>query len=79
MSNTTGEMTSKALTSKKKSTVKLVNIHSTKKWSFPLRMSLVNPQFPENLITFTGEILNGKPHFLYSDDQKAFEFLSMYL
>ena len=31
MSNTTGEMTSKALTSKKKSNVKLVNIHSTKK------------------------------------------------
>ena len=42
-------------------------------------MSPVNPQFPENLITFTGEILNGKPHFLYSDDQKAFEFLSTYL
>ena len=26
-----------------------------------------NPQFPEDLVTFTEEILNGKLHFLYSD------------
>ena len=26
-----------------------------------------NPQFPEDLVTFTGEILNGKVHFLCSE------------
>ena len=26
-----------------------------------------NPQFPEDLVTFTEEILNGKLHFLRSD------------
>ena len=26
-----------------------------------------NPQFPAGLVTFTEEILNGKPHFLCSD------------
>ena len=26
-----------------------------------------NPQFPEDLVTFTEEILNGKLHFLCSD------------
>ena len=25
-----------------------------------------SPQFPADLVTFTEEILNGKPHFLYS-------------
>ena len=25
-----------------------------------------NPQFPADLVTFTEEILNGKPHFLCS-------------
>ena len=40
-----------------------------KKWSSlrnPLRISSVNvskPQFPADLVTFTGEILNGKLHF----------------
>ena len=27
---------------------------------------LPNPQFPMHLVTFTEEILNGKPHFLCS-------------
>ena len=26
-----------------------------------------NPQFPDDLVTFTEEILNGKLHFLFSD------------
>ena len=30
-------------------------------------MDLPNPQFPEDLVTFTEEILNGKLHFLCSD------------
>ena len=40
-----------------------------KKWSFPLRISLVmwpNPEFPADLVTFTEEILSGKIHFLCS-------------
>ena len=35
-----------------------------------LRISSINvikPQFPENLVTFTEEILNGKLHFLCSE------------
>ena len=38
-----------------------------KKWSFPLRISLVNvpnPHFAADLVLFTEEILNGKLHFL---------------
>ena len=31
-----------------------------------------NPQFPEDLVTFTGEILNGKIHFLCSAPAKEF-------
>ena len=41
-----------------------------KNWSFPLRISSVNvlnPQFPEDLVTFTEEILNGRLHFLCSE------------
>ena len=38
-----------------------------KKWSFTLRISLVNPQFPADLFTLTEEILNGKLHFLWND------------
>ena len=29
-----------------------------------------NPQFPANLVTFTGEILDGKLHFFFSDIKK---------
>ena len=35
-----------------------------------------NPQFPENLVIFTGKILNGKLHFLYS--VSLVQFLIMY-
>ena len=35
-----------------------------KKWSFPLRISSVNPA---DLVTFTDEFLTGKLHFLRSD------------
>ena len=40
-----------------------------KKWNFPLRISSLqqiwpNPQFHEDLITFTDDILNGKLNFL---------------
>ena len=48
--------------------IQLTSLH--KKWSFPLRISSVNvpnPQFPVDLVTFTGEILTGKLHFLWSD------------
>ena len=41
-----------------------------KKWSFPLRISSVNvTKYAENsdLVTFTGEILNGKLNFLCRD------------
>ena len=38
-----------------------------KKWSFQLRISSVNVQFPADLVTFTEEIINGKFHFLCSD------------
>ena len=44
-------------------------VHCTKKWSFPLRISSVmwpNPQEAADLPTFTEEILNGKLHFLCS-------------
>ena len=43
-----------------------------KKWSFLSRISSVNvtnPQFPVDLVIFTGEILNGKLHFLYSNSK----------
>ena len=37
-----------------------------KKWSFPLRISLVHvTQSAKNLVTFTGEILNGKLTLLH--------------
>ena len=29
-----------------------------------------NPQFPTDLVTFTEGILNGKLHFLYSDNHE---------
>ena len=32
-----------------------------------------NPQFPADLITFTGEILNGKLHFLFSEDYSDYQ------
>ena len=41
-----------------------------KKWSFPLRISSVNMtklHFPADLVTLTEEILNGKLHFLCSE------------
>ena len=41
--------------------------HCTKNWSFPLRISSVNPQCSGDLVTFTEEILNGKLHFLCSE------------
>ena len=34
-----------------------------KKWSFPLRISLVDVQETENVVTFKEEILNEKFHF----------------
>ena len=34
-----------------------------------------NPQFPPDLVTFTEEILNGKLHFLSSDDSEASDFM----
>ena len=47
---------------------KTLTLH--KKWSFPLRISSVNvtksAQKTADLVTFTGEILNGKLHFLCS-------------
>ena len=49
------------------------SLHYTKK-SFPLRISKeneTNPQFPAGLVTFTGEILNGKHHFLCSVNNKV--------
>ena len=45
----------------------VVTLH--KKWSFPLRICLLNVtnlQKTANLVTFTEEILNGKLHFLCS-------------
>ena len=44
--------------------VKLI-IHCTKKWSFLLRISSMwpNPQESVDLVTFTGETLNGKHFF----------------
>ena len=44
-------------------------LHCIRKWNFPLRVSLVNVTKSAGncgLITFTGEILNGKFHFLCS-------------
>ena len=35
-----------------------------KKFSFPLRISSLNDT---NLVTFTEEIFNGKPHFLWAN------------
>ena len=32
-----------------------------------------NPQFPADLITFTGEILNGKIHFLFNEDYSDYQ------
>ena len=34
-----------------------------------------NPQYPEDLVTFTEEILNGKFHFLCSEPRSLLEFL----
>ena len=42
----------------------LLTLH--KKRSFPLRISPVNAIKSADLVTFTGEILNGKRHFLCS-------------
>ena len=33
-----------------------------------------NPQFPADLVTFTEEILNGKLHFLYSENTLSSNF-----
>ena len=33
-----------------------------------------NPQFPEELVTFTEEILNGKPHFCAVKREKTHGF-----
>ena len=48
--------------------------------SFPLRISSVNvyPQFSEDLVTFTEEILNGKLHFLCKLDFTEFPKNSQY-
>ena len=50
------------------------DIHCTKNWSFPLRISSVTVTKSAGnyayLITFTEEILNGKLHFLCSDTCK---------
>ena len=56
---------------KEKSVYFKPTLHFTlhKKWSFPLRISLLmwpNPQETADLDTFTEEILNGKLHFLCS-------------
>ena len=32
-----------------------------------------NPQFPADLVTFTEEILNGKLHFLCSENSKGLQ------
>ena len=43
--------------------------HSTKKWNFTFRtlqQMCLNPQETADLVTFTGEIFNGKLHFLCS-------------
>ena len=48
---------------------KALRISLHKKWSSPLRISSVNePNLQETagMVTFTKEILNGKPYFLYS-------------
>ena len=37
-----------------------------------------NPQFSADLVTFTEEILNGKLHFLCSDNSSQDEFLLEY-
>ena len=45
--------------------------HCTKNEVFQLKISSVmwpNPQFPVDFVTFTKEILNGKLHFLCSDN-----------
>ena len=36
-----------------------------------------NPQFPADLVTFTEEILNGKPHFLCIVSRKPLKFLEL--
>ena len=41
-----------------------------KKWNFPLRIS---SQFPQDLVTFTTEILNGKLHLLWNVNWKNIE------
>ena len=48
-----------------------LNYDCTKKRSFPLRISSGNVtilRFSADLLTFTEEILNGKIHFLCSED-----------
>ena len=35
-----------------------------------------NPQFPADLVTFTGEILNSKRHFLCSEEWKLWRGLN---
>ena len=48
-------------------TYRYISLH--KKWSFPFRISLIDvtkSAVNSNLITFTEEILNGKPQFLCS-------------
>ena len=50
--------------------VKSKTTHCTKKRSFPIRISSVNPQETADLVTFTEEIRNEKPHFLYHDGWK---------
>ena len=42
--------------------------HYTKKFS--IKDFFSNPQFSVVLVTFTGEILNGELHFLYSVQEK---------
>ena len=49
-----------------------IKLITAKKWSFPRRIASVNVQFPVDLVTFTGEIVNRKVDFLcnvcnYSD------------
>ena len=50
-----------------------------KKWGFPFRISSVNVTKSvrtADLVTFTEEILNGKPHFLCSD-YRDIEYLKL--
>ena len=51
-----------------------------KKWSFPLRIFLVNffsKKFPADLVSFTEKIRNGKLHFLCSDTSRKLMYFGI--